>query len=111
EIDPADFLTSREVAWMTGNPDATVQFAHYLSDRARRELHLSVNPQVFARTMIALNDRPRQPMIDPNVDLARVKRPLIGHQTWIIALKPRTSAPHQAPSSSDVDRSASNSAG
>jgi hypothetical protein len=111
DIDPADFLTPGQVLWLTGNPDLTVQFAHYLSHRARRELHLPTNPQVFVRTMISLNLRTRQLFIDPNVDLAAVKRPLIGHQKWIVAMKPLTSRSRQAPARRDLNRSASASAG
>jgi hypothetical protein len=96
---------------LTGNPDLTVQFAHYLSQRARRELHLPTNPQVFVRTMISLNLRTRQLFIDPNVDLAAVKQPLIGHQKWIVAMKPLTSRSRQAPARRDLNRSASASAG
>jgi vitamin K-dependent gamma-carboxylase len=111
DIDPRDFLQPIQMVFMTGSPDLTVQFAHYLSDRAQREEHLSVRPQVFVRTMLSLNRRPPQPFIDPTVDLARVQRPFIKPPKWIIPLRPRTSAPYQAPSQGDVDKSASASAG
>jgi hypothetical protein len=66
---------------------------------------------VFVRTMISMNRRPPQPFIDPHVDLARVQRPLIGHQKWIIPLEPLGSGRHQPTSASDLDRSTSASAG
>jgi vitamin K-dependent gamma-carboxylase len=111
DVDPGDFLSPTQLLSMTGNPDMTVQFAHYLSERAQRELHLPTKPQVFVRTMISLNLRPPQPFIDPHLDLATVKRPLIGHQSWILPLHPRTSRPHQHPSPQEVNRSGSASAG
>ena len=88
-----------------------MQFAHYLSEKAQRELRLPTKPQVFVRTMISLNLRPPQPFIDPHLDLVTVKRPLIGHQSWIVPLKARTSRPHQHPSPQEVNRSGSASAG
>ena len=72
---------------------------------------MSVKPQVFAHTMASLHLRPLQPFIDPNVDLARVKRPLLGGEKWIIPLRPVTSGPHQAPSGDELNKSASASAG
>jgi hypothetical protein len=96
---------------MRGNIDLTVQFAHYLSARAQREDHHPTKPQVFVRTMISLNLRPPQPFIDPNVDLASVKRPLIGHVSWIVPLRPRPSESHEQHSRQELNRSASASAG
>jgi hypothetical protein len=111
DIEPKDFLTPTQVIFLTGNPDITVQFAHYLSTRAQRELQLPVRPQVFVRTMISLDLRPPQPFIDPTVDLARVKRPLIGAPKWIVPLRPLTSRAHQTPSTGELNKSSSASAG
>jgi len=111
DIDPGDYLSYNQVLSMTGNADLTVQFAHYLSDRAQRDLHLPTKPQVFVRTMISLNLRPAQQFIDPHLDLARVQRPLIGHQSWITALRPRRPHSHDQHSTKELNRSASASAG
>jgi len=110
DIDPADFLTATQMIWLTGSPDLSVQFAHYLSSRAQRDLHLPVKPEVYVRTSISLNLRPRQPFIDPHLDLARVKLPLTGEVKWIIPIEPLKSGSHQAPRR-DLTRSASASAG
>ncbi|MBV8303032.1 MAG: HTTM domain-containing protein, partial [Acidimicrobiia bacterium] len=111
EVRPADFLTPTQLVRFTGDPDLIVQFAHYLSAKAQRDLHLAVRPQVFARTDISLDLSPRQVFVDPNVDLARIQRPLSGRQTWILPMRPLGSGSHEAPSDSDLNKSASNSAG
>lgn len=111
DADPNDFLFPNQVTSLTGNPDLTVQFAHYLSHRAQRELNLPVRPQVFVRTNISLGLRPPQEFIDPKVDLARVKRPLIGPPKWIVPLRPLHSRVPQTPSPSDANKSSSASAG
>jgi len=111
DIDPGDYLSYNQLLTMTGNPDLTVQFAHYLSDRAQHDLHLPTKPQVFVRTMISLNLRPPQQYIDPNLDLARVQLPLIGHQSWITPLRPRPPHSNERQSTKELNRSASASAG
>jgi HTTM domain/Vitamin K-dependent gamma-carboxylase, lumenal domain len=91
EIDAADVLDGQQLSKMTGTPDLTVEFAHFLRDKAREGWHIP-DPEVRVRTMISLNLRPEQVFIDPNVDLAKVELPLgplIGHPRWILPLKPR----------------------
>jgi vitamin K-dependent gamma-carboxylase-like protein len=108
EVDPADSLSDRQLGKMTGSPDLTVQFAHYLSDRARKDLHIA-NAEVRVRTSISLNLRPEQVFIDPTVDLARVKRPWLGHKKWILPLERRS--PHGPQGTEILNKDAGESSG
>ncbi|MEZ0275856.1 MAG: HTTM domain-containing protein, partial [Roseimicrobium sp.] len=42
--------------------------------------------EVRVNAMVSLNGRESEPLIDPNVDLAKVQRSL-AHSTWILPLK------------------------
>ena len=67
-VDPYDYLTARQVGKMASQPDMLVQFSHYLADQLRAEGYGEVEVRVM--TMISLNGRDPQIMIDPDVDLA-----------------------------------------
>ncbi|HJT81113.1 MAG TPA: HTTM domain-containing protein [Chthoniobacterales bacterium] len=73
-IDPAQFLTPRQVSRMGPRPDMVLQFAHYLAAVLPRAGPKPL--QVRARVLVSLNDREPQLLVDPNVDLAAEKRSL-----------------------------------
>lgn len=78
-------LTPYQRRMMIHDPEMMRQFAHQLKDQLRKAGYGNV--QVRVRTDIALNGRPRQPLIDPEVDLATVPA-TIGKASWIVPLRP-----------------------
>jgi vitamin K-dependent gamma-carboxylase len=79
-IDPRDHLTddqARELPWY---PQHLVQFAHYLAD-------LHPGAEVRAETLVSLNGRPYQPIVDAEVDLASIDPSWWGHEEWIVPLE------------------------
>jgi hypothetical protein len=73
-VDQRDFLTSRQRSKMEGHPDMIVQFCHYLEQIYRKKGHADVEIRAVAK--ISLNGREPQLLINPTVDLTRVKRSL-----------------------------------
>lgn len=72
---------------MSGRPDMILQYAHHIARQARRERGHDV--EVRAVSKASLNGRPPQPLIDPDVDLARQPRSL-WPASWILPLDPET---------------------
>jgi vitamin K-dependent gamma-carboxylase len=83
-VDPAGDLTRRQLKRMTGTPDMLVQYAHWLA-RRYRERGVE-DPIVRADTWVSLNRRPPQRLIDPTVDLGRVRVELLSSADWIVPL-------------------------
>ena len=71
EVDPHHYLTPRQVGKMASQPDMIVQFSRYLAGELENDVHGEVG--IRAVTMVSLNDRAPQPLIDPNVDLTAVE--------------------------------------
>lgn len=91
EVDPADWLTSRQVDDLPGRPDMILQFALYLSERWRVAGHDDV--EVRAVTSVSLNGRPEQPLIDPTIDLTSQPRLALPPAPWILPLKAESALP------------------
>ncbi len=83
EFDPEGDLDPKQVEEMATRPDMILQYAHFLADAMRRKGRGEV--EVHARSMVSLNGRPPQLLIDPAVDLARVERSL-RPSAWILPL-------------------------
>jgi vitamin K-dependent gamma-carboxylase len=83
-IDPRDELSKRQARKLSTRPDMILQFAHHLRDRFRKQGRSGV--AVHANSRARLNDRARQPLIDPEVDLAAVERSLLP-ASWIVPLR------------------------
>ncbi len=87
EIRPIDlykYLTYRQAVRMSTRPDMIIQFA---KDYARsRQLITGIRPIIKVEAMASLNGRPYQYLIDPNVDLAIQKNPILP-VPWILPLK------------------------
>jgi len=79
-IDPADELTAEQVRELPWYPEHLVQFAHHLSAA-------NGGAEVRAETLVSLNGRDPQPIVDPTVDLASVSAVWWGHAPWIVQLK------------------------
>lgn len=87
EIRPSADLTLRQRRKVETFPDMLLQYVHAVRDRLRRE---GIDPVIKVEWMCALNGRPFQPLVDPEIDLAaeeRTWRPA----TWIVPLRKRAS--------------------
>ena len=81
---PRDYLTRRQIRKMGCRPDMILQFAHYLAEQTAAR-NGGNRPEVRASSRCALNGRPKRPLIDNTVDLAKVERNLL-QASWILPL-------------------------
>lgn len=81
---PMDHITKGQYQDLIGKPELIVQYAHFLADKHKKDAGEEVI--VKATSEVSLNGRPRQPIVDPEVDLASENRSL-KHYDWIIPLK------------------------
>ncbi|MGI8602422.1 MAG: HTTM domain-containing protein [Verrucomicrobiales bacterium] len=84
-VDPLDYLTGRQFQKMVGHPDMIQQFCAHVGRVMREGGH--PDSEVRAVVSLSLNDHPPALLIDPNVNLAAVKRSL-APATWILPLDP-----------------------
>ncbi len=83
EVEPAEYLTRRQVRKMGSRPHMVLEFAHFLRDEFERDLGNPV--EVRARVECSLNGRRYQPLVDPQVDLA--KQPWnLWPKSWVVPL-------------------------
>jgi hypothetical protein len=80
---PREYLSSLQHWMMSTQPDMILSFAHHLQEEWNAKGHRDVS--VYADAWASLNGRPRQRLIDPEVDLGRQKEGW-GHKTWIVPL-------------------------
>lgn len=73
-VDPATLLPPFQASRFATRPDLAVQFAKYL--REELEERGRENFEVRATVWVSLNGREMEPLVDPEVDLSRVKRTL-----------------------------------
>jgi vitamin K-dependent gamma-carboxylase len=83
EVDPREYLTSRQYRKMETRPHMVLEFAHHLAGRFGAQYGERV--EVRADVTVSLNGRPEQRLIDPAVDLAKERRG-IWHKPWILPL-------------------------
>jgi vitamin K-dependent gamma-carboxylase len=83
-VNPADYLSERQVAKMLVRPDMIHQFAAYLEEVWRANGHGDV--VVRADIWKSLNGRPMQQYVDPTIDLTAVGYNLFGPDSWILPL-------------------------
>src|SRR5690606_22583736 len=81
QVGPMRYLTWRQANEMTGQPDLILQLAHHIAGDFERRGLGPVEVRVDA--LVSLNGRPPSPLIDPEVDLARVQDGL-GPADWIL---------------------------
>lgn len=84
EAQPTDYLIRSQIDEMVGIPDMLLQFAHFLAQEARRNGHEHVEVRVW--TLVGLNGRKRQLLIDHTVNLAAQPRSLLP-AAWIVPLQ------------------------
>jgi vitamin K-dependent gamma-carboxylase len=94
EFDPEGNLTKKQVDEMAGRPDMILQFAHHLDKAMQSRGYGEV--AVYAQSKVSLNGRDPEPLIDPKVDLVKVKRSL-AHSTWILPLQGKLHRPQIHP--------------
>jgi hypothetical protein len=82
EIDNKDFLTEKQIVFMSYQPDMILQFAHFLADKYKNEKGYN-DPVVTVDCFVAFNGRPARRFIDPDVDLTKIKDGF-GHKNWIL---------------------------
>lgn len=83
-VDPDDYLTRRQLRYMSGRPDMILQFAHHLED-VWLHRHGVAEPEIRATVLASLNGREPSPLIDPTRDLTQVRRSL-APADWILPL-------------------------
>ena len=80
-VTPSRYLDARQRVELAGQPDLILQLAHRIRDDFEAAGHHDV--EVRADAWVSLNGRPSTPMIDPDVDLARVEDGLAAAD-WIL---------------------------
>ncbi len=85
KVNSANYLTSRQQRKMITKPYLIWQFAQKI--KAKFDAEKESDFEVFAFIQARLNGRDFQPIIDPNVDLASVERPVFKHSNWILPLE------------------------
>jgi len=79
-VDPTRYLTPRQQHYLLSNPDALLQFAHFL---ARDYQQRGLGPvAVYAVSSVRLNGRLPRPLVAPDVNLAALPRQLAPYP-WI----------------------------
>jgi hypothetical protein len=88
-VPPRRYLTSLQEREMSTQPDLILQLAHRIRDDLRARGYADV--EVYADAIVSLNGRPAARLIDPEVDLARVRDGIAPFE-WVLP-EPRTSPP------------------
>ncbi|ATB28392.1 HTTM domain-containing protein [Melittangium boletus] len=83
-VSPGKYLSPYQVKMMATQPDMLLTFAHYLAQDFAERGHPDVEVRVNA--FASLNGRPRQRLVDPEVNLATVS-PWQGTSTWVLPFK------------------------
>lgn len=85
EVVNSEFLNPHQEKQMAMQPDMILQFAHFL--KKYYEKQGVSDPAVRAEVYVTLNARPSKLLIDPNVDLTKL-RDGWSHKTWITQSTP-----------------------
>jgi hypothetical protein len=83
-VDPQEHLSKRQARKIKTRPDLIWLFAQRIAEEEAALGNTEV--RVFARSFAGLNGRPKQPFIDPDVDLARADRHVFSHAPWILPM-------------------------
>ena len=81
-VNNENFLTPFQEKQMSFQPDFILEFAHYLGDNFSNE---NKKVEVYADSFVALNGRPSQRFIDPEVNLYKEKESM-NNKSWILPL-------------------------
>lgn len=80
-VNNAEFLSPFQEKQMATQPDFILEYAHFLRDHYQQQGYGRV--EVYVESYVALNGRRSRPYIDPEVDLAAIKKSL-KHKDWIL---------------------------
>lgn len=84
EVNLKHHLTGKQISELSGDPDLIWEFAQFLrKDAIRRGVK---DPIVTVSTLVSMNDRDLQPIIDEKVDLGNAPKHLFTHSPWIVPL-------------------------
>jgi hypothetical protein len=83
-VSPYDYLTAGQAHALATHPDLIWQFVQVLKAEYALPGRL---PRIYAVSSVSLNGRPAQPLVDGNVDLARVEWHPFRHAEWLVPLK------------------------
>jgi hypothetical protein len=91
EVINSEFLNAHQEKQMAMQPDMILQFAHFLKQHYAKQ---GVSePAVRAEVYVTLNARPSQLLIDPNIDLTKI-RDGWSHKIWITDCTPELRSGH-----------------
>lgn len=76
----SDHLTSKQIRGLATHPDMIWQFAQYLK---HHYAHEGRQVSVYANSLVSLNGRPNQQLVDDTVDLASIPWSRFSAQSWI----------------------------
>jgi vitamin K-dependent gamma-carboxylase len=93
EIDPLNYLSTRQAIHTALYPDIALQFSHIIAESLRADGYEQI--EVRTTAMVSMNGRAYQPLIDPTVDLAAQPRTL-APAPWILPLEEPLPPPSQA---------------
>lgn len=80
-----DLLTQRQQRYVYQDPELIRQMAHFIADGLRAKGYKDF--EIRAVSSVSLNERPAQPLIDPEFDLAAEPASL-APKKWIVPLRP-----------------------
>lgn len=81
-IKPTDYLTDRQAEKLFAHPDMVLQFAHYLRDLWALQGKPGV--EVHASVRASLNNRKSRPLINSEVDLAKIRWDPWRESGWVL---------------------------
>lgn len=94
-ISPRTYLTDTQESEMSSQPDLILQLAHHIQKDLSQRARSGAPVEVYVDSRVSLNGRRSQPMIDPTVDLTKVRDGLASAH-WILPT-PEQSPPHTRP--------------
>jgi vitamin K-dependent gamma-carboxylase len=83
-VDHTQDLTDVQRIWLPGEPRGIVHYAQFL--RSRVESAGLADPVIVCDSVVAMNGRPYQYMLDPSRDPATLRPTFFGHADWIMPL-------------------------
>lgn len=84
EVPATEHLTREQLRRVVFTPDLMRQYARFLANES--ESRGAGAARVRVQTLVSLNRRPPQPIVDPEVDLAAAPSPSLTAADWIVPL-------------------------
>ncbi|WP_318642624.1 HTTM domain-containing protein [Flavobacterium ardleyense] len=74
-------LTKSQIKQMRTMPDMIWQTAQIIKEQYNRK---GIEISIYVDSKVSINNKPKLPLIDPNVDLAKAKWDYFAHNEWIL---------------------------